>query len=478
MVFVLNAPLYAGEWQIVGPRALGMGGANVAVANDATATYWNPAAYGFFKASEDDEYGKRDWSTSLGAGVGAQLHGDFGDTLSKINDVDFSALNNGSIPANKVSDFITLLDTLKTFDTGSNKAATINAEGRFNVQVGHFGIGAQVFADVSAKPIMDLKNIGPGNAPSFTIDQFTNPANLGCPSPCTGGTGLDAAQETALRTHLTSTLGWSTTQANNYVNAVDNGLGQAGVPLPDDIVAQLENAAGVADLAAGSGPISQNKSLLRFRGILLTEVPLSYGRAFSDKLSVGGNLKFMKAEVINVDIGLLDEQDRDFGDQLDDALDNPKNKTNVGLDLGVLYRLNSSLRVGLVGRNLNSPSFGGIKEKAQLRTGFAYQPRSFFLIAADLDLTKNETSLGSNFKSRNIGAGLELNLFKILQLRGGVYKNIAEGDIGLVYTAGLGLNLWAVNLDLGVSRSKEDTDLDGDSIPEEVRVAFALSTLF
>src|SRR5579884_4543246 len=37
----LRAP--AVEFAIVGPRAMGMGGAGVAVTSDATATYWNPA---------------------------------------------------------------------------------------------------------------------------------------------------------------------------------------------------------------------------------------------------------------------------------------------------------------------------------------------------------------------------------------------------------------------------------------------------
>ena len=55
--FVVASSSEAREWTIVGPRALGMGGAGVAVANDATASYWNPAAFGFFKDSTGGEYG-------------------------------------------------------------------------------------------------------------------------------------------------------------------------------------------------------------------------------------------------------------------------------------------------------------------------------------------------------------------------------------------------------------------------------------
>ena len=43
-VFCLSSPAAAEEWIILGTRALGMGGAGVAVADDATAPHWNPAA--------------------------------------------------------------------------------------------------------------------------------------------------------------------------------------------------------------------------------------------------------------------------------------------------------------------------------------------------------------------------------------------------------------------------------------------------
>lgn len=43
MLIVLECPALAVEFVTVGPRAMGMGGAGVAVTTDALATYWNPA---------------------------------------------------------------------------------------------------------------------------------------------------------------------------------------------------------------------------------------------------------------------------------------------------------------------------------------------------------------------------------------------------------------------------------------------------
>ena len=42
-LLAVSAPIYAQEFESLGVRALGMGGAFVAVADDATANYWNPA---------------------------------------------------------------------------------------------------------------------------------------------------------------------------------------------------------------------------------------------------------------------------------------------------------------------------------------------------------------------------------------------------------------------------------------------------
>ena len=159
--FLVPSQSEAREWTIVGPRALGMGGANVAVANDATASYWNPAAYGFFGNKEGGEYGKRDFSGVLDAGLGYQVHENLGEELDKIATFNYDNLDNGAISPAGISDFLSLVNQLKAFNDNKNRTLTIQLNGGLRVQVGRFGVGGYVFNDVSAKGELDLVNISP-----------------------------------------------------------------------------------------------------------------------------------------------------------------------------------------------------------------------------------------------------------------------------------------------------------------------------
>lgn len=65
----------ATEWQFVGARYQGMGGAGVAVVDDSLALYWNPGALGFAIG--------RDIQVPFGASVSAE-----GNVMSEIDSLD------------------------------------------------------------------------------------------------------------------------------------------------------------------------------------------------------------------------------------------------------------------------------------------------------------------------------------------------------------------------------------------------------
>lgn len=469
-----------------------MGGANVAVANDATAAYWNPAAFGFFKGKGNDDYAKRNWSVSAFGGAGEQIHEDLGESLDKIFNTDFNNINTGNISANKMVDFLNITNSLNQFNSNSNRAAEVTMNGGLGLQVGNFGLGGYVFSDISAKGNLDLVNIAPVSSSVTSTDvvtAFSTASNFnGGSSVPAGDYYLSASQKTSLAATIAAMPNWNSTAAANFVQAVDYGLSQAqtsGYTIPADVTTTITNVAQVASSAVTGGSIANNTSSLYFKGIAIGEVPLTYGRAFGDNFSLGGNIKYMKARTYNTQVQIFNT---DFSSALSTAKNNYTDSQTFGVDMGALYRSGDKFRIGIVARNVNSPSFdvtplasgdsSSMKEKPQIRAGIAYKPFDSLTLALDYDVTKNDTNVSDSYKSQNLGGGLEFNVYKVIQLRGGFYKNMAQNDIGPVYTGGIGLNLWLVNIDVGASVSPKSTTVDNNTIQKEIRGELAVSALF
>ena len=111
------------EFAIVGPRAVGMGGAGVAVTTDALATYWNPAGLAMQQ------------SVDIRVQASAQLvdRGDVKDTLDDINSIDLTN------PANQAR-LQGLLNTLNSGAVSAVGAAGLYWKGYFGDQAFGFNI--------------------------------------------------------------------------------------------------------------------------------------------------------------------------------------------------------------------------------------------------------------------------------------------------------------------------------------------------
>lgn len=110
-----------------------------------------------------------------------------------------------------------------------------------------------------------------------------------------------------------------------------------------------------------------------------------------------------------------------------------------------------------------------------------HAPRALRTLEADCDLTRNKSVLngfGADYKSQNLGFGLEWNTFLFRALRVGTYKNLAESDLCWVYAAGLWVNFWAARLDITGAFSNTKAQYNGNNIPQETRVAAQLSVDF
>ena len=358
---------HAAQFSVVGPRALGMGGASVAAVNDSTAVYWNPAALADFR--------KVDIRISASAAV--RDYAGLNKTWSDISDIYSSGLS----PASAV-DLQKLLLELDKPDAVSNMDAS----------------GGLLLSIPFAKSAIAISVLGIGYAEVIPVIDIVN-----------------------LNTNLAA---------------------------PDSIANNNSAATGI--------------------GLISTEPAISLATSLlDDRVFIGANAKMIYASTF---ISSEKLRTGDFSTFVDN-LNNSETKSNkASLDAGILVRPIKSLNLGVVGRYLNSPSFpinGFVAEqttgpqgvvtrfvsdeielKPQYRAGVAWKPLDNLTLSADYDLSKNK-SFTERTEDQTVAGGVELTMLnEVLSLRAGAYKNTANTNANVVYTAGLGLRLAAFRLDL------------------------------
>jgi len=164
LAFLLAAaPAGAVEWQAVGARAVGMGGAGVAMAQGPLASYWNPAALG--RATENS------YGLAIPVGVHAALTG---PVLAGANDLQHvkDACQAGNLTACTKANLDAAIGELSDPTNGLR----INANGGGDFKVGKFAFFANGFADLGAIPQTDTVHVdtNPVTNPATFIDKNTS----------------------------------------------------------------------------------------------------------------------------------------------------------------------------------------------------------------------------------------------------------------------------------------------------------------
>lgn len=203
---------------------------------------------------------------------------------------------------------------------------------------------------------------------------------------------------------------------------------------------------------------------VNFSVFSLIEAPLAYAYEFDTflgDLSVGVAVKYMKLYGTTLDFKLKDDQD--FNPMKDvTRIDFGEGSSNVGVDVGVAYEPIDLITLGLVGKNLNAPTFDIGSKKVtidpQVRAGVALN-MDLFSLALDADLTANQY-LGTELKNQMVSLGgmLDLGFFA---LRAGIAKDLKHKD-DLIYALGLGLAF----LDVGVQFGKKTSPFRGVNMPD------------
>ena len=334
------------EFVIVGPRAVGMGGAGVAVTSDALATYWNPAGLAMTRSVDIRAQATAHGIDRLGVA----------ETIQQINDTNFS-------------------DT-----SAANQARLQGLANRLNQP------GASMSASGAAG--LYLKGFWGNHAFGMNVSDVA-----------TGGAFLPTPV--------------SVTQTGSAINI--NGE-------------------------------------LALRALEARQVAFSYAYAFADRtFAIGATAKVIQGAAYSSQLNVLGADDSSV---LRDSLGKAEISTAVGIDLGAVYRPASWLRIAVVGKDLNQPTFdtpggGEIKLTPQVRAGVAVNPAPSLTITFDGDVTSNRTLL-PGVKSRILSLGAEQTIFsEFISLRAGVLKNVEDAKSTFTPTAGFGIRIFALRVDIG-----------------------------
>jgi hypothetical protein len=344
-IFAAVQTSHAVEFAVVGARAVGMGGAGVAVTSDAYATYWNPAGLAMTKTID------------IRVGVSAQAIDRLGikDTIDDVKDFNTSDISQANInKANEIANRI------------NRAGASLSAIGAAGVYIkGYYGEHAFGFN------VSDVATAGMFVSRPVTV-------------------------------------------------------------------------------TSGGGTVSLNGQMA-LNGLEARQAVMSYAYAFMDRLfSLGVSAKLIQGAAYTGTATIQGGNDVSLSDNLGKA----KTSTAFGIDVGAMFRPSSWLRAGIVAKDINQPKFdtpagGEFKLNPQVRAGVALNPWDTLTLTADVDVTKNKT-LVPDIKSQVISVGAEQTILsELLSLRIGAFKNTADANSYITPTAGFGVRVFALRVDLG-----------------------------
>jgi hypothetical protein len=435
---------------LFGSRALSMGGAQVALVNDATAAYWNPAAFGNQAnfSTTDTAFGFAAMDNLTQYVTSLDQYYQLRDELSeKYPDFEDYFANNSEEAHRYVDDIVASLNAF-------------NEPGVGVVWNLHSGVATRVGPAVFSWLYENRLEVGPWV--DTHLSRLIPSEYLQSPD------NVIALYTEGLLTEEELRLLWPGYDPDNP----DRGAFAGDEP---------DNAIGLED----------NQSLITFSGLVLNNIALSYGYSFElgrdEYIAVGASLKYIHGErngdsvsILNdIDLGDFDPSILDVGGNLIlnniFTLESLATGSGFSIDIGVQGKLGEHFRYGLLARNIipteiswNDPRFTPTPINPELRLGAAYEPFEGLNLAMDLDILAVEylsyvynplTGVEEDsipYTERNIALGAEWNIEGIFDLRAGVSTNynalFEETSPGtFILSAGVGFNIGEIlHMDLAV----------------------------
>lgn len=261
------------------------------------------------------------------------------------------------------------------------------------------------------------------------------------------------------------------------MGARPSGLGGAYTALANDVHSMMWNPAGLVQLGHPQAAFTYTRQLgllnyhymaaamplegQRSAGVavissgdeLMREFTIQAGYAqtlLNDNLMVGVNLKFRYATFGNNTLNPADYDDVFEQDEISTGISNQVrgNAPGFGIDLGVLYRLNDRINLGLMLKDIYSPLFWDsrinnpdAKTKGEYTETVPFEPvfGTAFRLSDNIMLTSDYSASPLKDISDKFRFGAETRLLDVLSLRGGYQHNINH-EQDEKYSLGLGID--------------------------------------
>jgi F plasmid transfer operon, TraF, protein len=240
---------------------------------------------------------------------------------------------------------------------------------------------------------------------------------------------------------------------------------------------------------AGGDLTSLNADYVSISGIAIIEAPISYGYAFdlgpAGKLGIGATAKYLYGEVASSPHQSIftDGTTLSSKDVTSDLSKSRKGSSSFGIDLGLMWKpaLLIPVTVGLVGKNLNFPSFKSefgerVVVDPQVRAGVDIDALSWLALTADIDVLSNATIV-PGLRTQHFGGGIEIHPYNCLKLRVGGYTDLAATTNGAV-TGGLSLGSPWVYIDVDGAYGFGSIKYDNRSYPTEAKAQLSMNIEF
>lgn len=234
------------------------------------------------------------------------------------------------------------------------------------------------------------------------------------------------------------------------------------------------------------------------RGGTVTQIGLGYSQALSNiqqigsmqgELIVGAKANLYAASLTSVKAKIDRDDDKEVSDLISDGLDEAKDSTSVGLDVGAVWAANN-YQLGLTVKNLIAPEFDAYEKDEVKGTegtttieldpqttadGAVFLKDRTLMLAASADLNEVEDLVGDEVQMVHLSASYFPSNVVIPTVRVGYEKNLAGEELSAL-NFGLGLFRGVANLD--VTYGLDTTEVDGSDLPRRLGVQLSFEETF